>query len=155
MRARGWLGKTERLTSAKVSSLLSRSHAEMTHAAPAGMLRCSNVRDVLEQRRDDGELALKLAPYASVAEWPVELRRELLEAEDSHAIVEWLNSSEKPRQGLPPRLLRAGVAVGLRSVDNLIADYERGRCSRFTRDSSGRLIPVSEVDALVAFANVK
>lgn len=131
---------------------MAESVARMTHAPPPNFLTSATLRDVLMQRQDEGTLAVDLAKSWE-GRWSA--AEELLDATLSHAILEWLEQSPSSRSPLPAGVLAPDIAVGRRSVDALVKEYEAARESEFTRDDRSRLIPVDEVDNIVRFANAR
>jgi hypothetical protein len=154
MRHKGWIGADDVVTGELVAALLTRSEASERHALPAGYLRGSDLREELERRQDAAELASQLSKCADPTSVPPELRQQVLDSELSSPILEWLRLPPSERPPVPAGALSEDVAIGERSVDKLISDYERRQGVTFPKEKGqGRSIPTTEVDRIVAFAN--
>lgn len=152
LRQDGRIGRDANPSQEELLGLMAESVARMTHAPPPNFLTSATLRDVLMQRQDEGTLAVDLAK-SWAGRWSA--AEELLDATLSPAILEWLEQSPSARSPLPAGVLAPDIALGRRSVDALVKEYEAARETQFTRDGRSRLIPVTEVDAIVRFANAR
>lgn len=147
----GRLGKGMPLTLASVDNAQTLAHKKMTHAPPDGYLISSTLAPRLGDRQEAGSLALELKrlgnrhpDFQSVAQRLVNLDR----WDDT---IEWLDAPSSPP--LPPWAVHPKVGVSPRSVDDLVHAYEELRGTSFERRGRSALIPESEEEAIVAFAN--
>jgi len=84
-----------------------------------------------------------------------EVLEQLQLSERSDEIREWLLETSSARGLRPVGVVDTRVALSPRSVDSLVAAYETLRREPFKRSGRSRLIPVSEVERLVDFANTR
>ena len=149
----GRLKRDQPLTEDGVEAAQNEARRKMTHRPPAGSMNSTMLAEKLRDRQEGGKLAVALAAAKPGTPEYEDIREKLEDLELWGHVVEWMEEPAPSRPPVPTWAVAGKVGVSSRSVDGLVRAYEAQRAQPFKSEGSSTLIPVREIDLIVAFAN--